>query len=48
MDNVTAVAQETSASSEEVLASSEEVSKFVINLENISKKLNEEINKFQV
>jgi methyl-accepting chemotaxis protein len=55
MDNVTSVAQETSASSEEiaasseeVLASSEEVSRFATNLENISKKLNEDTNKFKI
>lgn len=55
MENVTAVAQETSASSEEIaasseelLASSEEVSKFAMNLENVSEKLNEETNKFKI
>lgn len=55
MDNITSVAEETSASSqeiaassEEVLASSEEVSKFAISLENISVKLRDEINKFQI
>jgi len=55
MDNVTAVSQETSASaeeiaasSEEMLANSEEVSDFAMKLENISKSLNEEINKFEI
>lgn len=55
VENVTAVAQETSASSEEiaasseeVLASSEEVSKFAMNLESVSNKLNKEINKFKI
>jgi len=55
MDNVTAVSQETSASaeeiatsSEEMLANSEEVSDFAMKLEEISKKLNDEINKFEI
>lgn len=55
MDNVTAVSQETSASSEEIaasseemLANSEEVSDFAMKLEEISKKLNDEINKFEI
>ncbi|WP_160685538.1 methyl-accepting chemotaxis protein [Clostridium sp. C2-6-12] len=55
MDNITAVSQETSASaeeiaasSEEMLANSEEVSEFAIKLEEISKKLNDEINKFEI
>lgn len=55
MDNITAVSQETSASaeeiaasSEEMLANSEEVSTFAMKLEEISKKLNEEINKFEI
>lgn len=55
VDNVTSVSQETSAASEEiaaaseeVLISSEEVSKFAIKLENISKKLSEETNRFKI
>jgi methyl-accepting chemotaxis protein len=55
MDNVTAVSQETSASaeeiaasSEEMLANSEEVSDFAMKLEEISRKLNDEINKFEI
>ena len=54
-DSIHGVSQETSASaeeiaasSEEMLANSEEVSDFAMKLENISKNLNEEINKFEI